>query len=459
MGCIIQGDFMANKIGEGQWQGLDGKIYASEGEANTQSGNVVIGGGGGGGGPMNLMAGGFLVIFIIGPIIVSLLVGLLWGLLLKLRLFGRILTTVLMLLAGPFILGTVLYAPELTGIRMNLGGPVVENMIFAAFITIPTAWYFLWHYDAVRLMGAWGFAGKIKTMACFIWFGAIIGMIIALFAGKVGAAICLISGIAGIVFYLVSSREEMSEALANPSIKFPAIVKIIVMAVAVALIPVAGVATQAYITKFYARLAEGREARAEEAKSYKAGMKVVVIEDDFGSRQRAEITDVPRPTRFNGVTVVKEVRAGDILTVTGDAVNETSDSWMVPVEHEGTKGFIEAIRIGDPEKVAAAQATAAAARSNTKKPTNRFPDESFGTWEKDGYEYRIIFDSRTAFRISGLGTVYSFKSVSGDEYTIYEITRPREEIKLTIQFTNNRLVISGASGYLIDNWNGTWTKQ
>jgi len=240
MGCIIQGDFMANKIGEGQWQGLDGKIYASEGEANTQSGNVVIGGGGGGGGPMNLMAGGFLVIFIIGPIIVSLLVGLLWGLLLKLRLFGRILTTVLMLLAGPFILGTVLYAPELTGIRMNLGGPVVENMIFAAFITIPTAWYFLWHYDAVRLMGAWGFAGKIKTMACFIWFGAIIGMIIALFAGKVGAAICLISGIAGIVFYLVSSREEMSEALANPSIKFPAIVKIIVMAVAVALIPVPG---------------------------------------------------------------------------------------------------------------------------------------------------------------------------------------------------------------------------
>ena len=33
---------MANKIGEGQWQGLDGKIYSSEGEANTQMGNVVL---------------------------------------------------------------------------------------------------------------------------------------------------------------------------------------------------------------------------------------------------------------------------------------------------------------------------------------------------------------------------------------------------------------------------------
>ena len=67
--------------------------------------------------------------------------------------------------------------------------------------------------------------------------------------------------------------------------------------------------------------------------------------EDYYSKPEAEITDVPKPSRFSGVNVVKKVRAGNILNVTGDAANDVLDVWMLPIEHGGTKGFIEVERI------------------------------------------------------------------------------------------------------------------
>lgn len=353
---------MAYQNSNGDWIDDAGRNHGSdELYAKSYGDSTNPNKGGGSGKAMGGMATAFLGIFIILPIIVSWIVGLLWGLLLKLGIVGRILTTALMLIAGPLILLVPIFfaANAQDALKVTVANPglaaITDAMLITAFMTIPTVWYFFWHYDAVKLMGARNFARKIKTFACFVWFGGIIGMIFGAIGNKgLGGGICYVSAIAGIIFYLLSTREYASEAAKNPSIKFPVIVKIISMAIAVGLIPVAGVISGVIYKATEARVASIKaESKAESVKyatQFTKGMTVIITKSfhlyepengGYAGNYGTPIVDVP--TREMGeFNVIKNAKEGDILTVTGEAVQERTGSMYVPIEGDGIRGWIEA---------------------------------------------------------------------------------------------------------------------
>lgn len=207
-------------------------------------------GGGGDGGVTSVagQAGGIvalLAIIIIGPIVFAKIMGWLWGKFLDLGMFGRIVTTLLILCFGPFMMVLPLFA------FVNATGPVQFGSVLTALVIIiminvillPAIWYFIWHYDAVRLMGASVFSNKIKKFAMFSWFGFLIA-VIAGFATKSNAAgfIAIIAAIAGYIYYFVATKDYRQEAADNPSLNIPKAVKMIIMLIVVGLSVVIGIA-------------------------------------------------------------------------------------------------------------------------------------------------------------------------------------------------------------------------
>jgi len=220
----------------GAWVDSNGNRYNSYSEAAS--------GDKGGGGAMGGMAGAALGIFIIGPIIAAKIIGFLWGLLLKLGFVGRIITTLLMFVAGPFLILIPVALAVMAGGSADLQfSPIMNDVIMTIFIVasflIPPAWYFLWHYETVNVMGASEFSDRIKTFACFVWFGSIAGMIIGLIAkssgagGAIGGVISIGAFIVGIIHYFLKTRGYAREAANNLKLHIPAAVKAVVFAVVV----------------------------------------------------------------------------------------------------------------------------------------------------------------------------------------------------------------------------------
>ena len=348
------------KVGD-QYQGADGNWYSNESDAKMAIGYSGGGGAGGGDKTMSGMTVGFAGIFIIGPIIAAWLVGFLWGLLLKLGIVGRILTTALMLLAGPLILIMPIFFATMAKGTLSFTGSEVEGLgsaaqavLLTAFMVIPTVWYFFWHYDAVKLMGAFGFAGKIKNFACFVWFGSIIGLVIGLIGSKgIGSAVCYVSAITGIIFYLLTTREYASQAAINPSIKFPVIVKIVVMAIALCIIPIVGIIETAKVKAEIARVV-GITSQMNDY--FTEGTTVVVSKNRFeaGSsmlssfkflKEGTPILNNAMGNNLKEADIVKFLNVGDTLTITGKAVKSLesafAERYVIPVRHEGTDGFID----------------------------------------------------------------------------------------------------------------------
>jgi len=221
---------MAIEVGD-KFQSTDGSWHSTAAEAQKAdfdsvhnkggsgggSGGGGKGGGIGGGGLAGAgMAGAFAAIFIFGPIIFAKLVGLVWGLLLKIPSIGKfnpgkILTTaIIALLFLPF---------GLANFGMVGGSGVVETIF--AFLTNVITWsivllipavYFCWHYDTVKAMGVLEFSNKLKKGAMIWWFG-LIGVIILLLiksGGNVGSkAEAIVAGIvfiSGLIYYFISTR-------------------------------------------------------------------------------------------------------------------------------------------------------------------------------------------------------------------------------------------------------------
>ena len=169
---------MANQIGEGQWQGLDGKIYASEGEANTQSGNVVIGGGGGGGGGVGnsgFMRGFNAAMGILSflPGFVANAVGFVFS---GLQGFvGRILQSIIFALAAVSfgIMAIARLLPKEFDTSISSG----TLWIIAGFVAV---WYFIWHYRAVRCMEG-GFGDLLVNPFTIMVFGALFMFLVIVF--------------------------------------------------------------------------------------------------------------------------------------------------------------------------------------------------------------------------------------------------------------------------------------
>jgi len=288
---------------------------------------------------MTMLTAIFLLIFIFGPILFAKLVGFLWGLLLKLGTVGRIITTALMLIVGPFILSfpLMMFMSTAGGASLGVIGDAILTIFMAVFMTaaaiIPAAWYYIWHYDAVKLMGASVFSNIIKNFAMFFWFGFIGAGLISLASPGFGGFLSLAVSAAGFIYYFKATKEYREEALANPSKEISDKAKRTVMMIVLGiLVLTAGLTTVSIIVKGIQNKIEAVQT-AHAAGKFKAG-DVVEVTKAYG------MDGVPIRISVTDNSVVKNVNIGDILTVTGKAESNSRNDWFVPVEHEGNRGYI-----------------------------------------------------------------------------------------------------------------------
>jgi hypothetical protein len=320
----------------GSWRANDGSIHYSEQEAYKA--DMGIGKGGSDDKVMSWMTMAFIWLFIFGPILFAKLVGFIWGLLLKLGPVGKVITTILMLFAGPFILmfPVMMFASVAGGVSAGAIGNAIMTIIMAVFAVasaiIPAAWYYIWHYDAVRLMGATVFSHIIQNFAKFFWFGFIAAGLISLASPGFGGFIALAACAAGFIYYFKATKEYRAEALANPSKNISDKAKRTVMMIVLGiLVLTAGLTTVSVIVSgIQSKVAAAKI--ASDAAKLKAGDFVEVKDNSYYKTIRISV---------NKDTVVKEVKAGDILTVTGKSEISTDKDWYVPVEHEGNRGYIK----------------------------------------------------------------------------------------------------------------------
>jgi len=320
----------------GSWRANDGSIHYSEQEAHKADMGI---GKGSDDKVMTGLAAIFIWLFIFGPILFAKLVGFIWGLLLKLGAVGRVITTILMLFAGPFILmfPVMMFASVAGSVSVGAFGRAIMTIIMAVFgvasAVIPAAWYYIWHYDAVKLMGASVFSHIIQNFAKFFWFGFIGAGLISLASPGFGGFVALAACAAGFIYYFKTTKEYREEALANPTKEISAKAKRVVMMIVLGiLVLTAGLTTVGIIVDGIKSSIAAAKIASDAAK-LKAGDYIEVIKSytNYG---------VPIRLSANNDALVKYAKEGEILTVTGKAEINNYKEWFVPVEHEGNRGYI-----------------------------------------------------------------------------------------------------------------------
>ena len=299
-----------------------GNQYVNQTEADRANAdwneqNYGKGGGGGGGGAMGGMAGGFLLIFIIGPIIAAKLIGWLWGLLLKLGFVGKIITTVLMVVAGPIIVFTPLFMAK----ELSRGIPeTVQGILLLGSVFILPTWYYFWHYDTVKEMGASVFSNKIKNFTMFSWFGFIGGWIIGAISkgntNTVAGVIFLIATVAGIIYYLLSTISYAREVERTKSFRFRWI----------------GLAVSVGLTVLLLNVAQA-VGTANRNAGYTEGTILEVVADGVSILAAADLESEK----------LLQVSKGETLTSTGTVTRVRGGKsyyTLVPVNYKGTNGWV-----------------------------------------------------------------------------------------------------------------------
>ena len=244
----------------------------------------------------------FLITFV--PIIAAKLAGLLWGLLLKLGFVGKIITTGLMVVVGPMI---ILLPMTLAQDLFRDLGPAWSGMLIVGSALLIPAWYYLYHYDVVKEMGAVVFSVKTERFAKFLWFGGMAGVILSFIIGPVfGGFISIGSAIAGLIDYFVSIKpyaEQAAAKIENPQHKKKAIIMLAMLGLTV-LIGIVGV------VKENQKRAASAEARAEMIKE-----NPVLAIIDHPRPFEATIVSPVTGTIIPGGSTVK-IPAGEVVTVT-----------------------------------------------------------------------------------------------------------------------------------------------
>jgi hypothetical protein len=292
---------------------------------DSPSADPNSGGSGSGGGAMPAMAGGFLLIFIIGPIIAAKIVGFLWGLLLKLGFVGKIITTALMVVAGPFIVTLPVFMAQ--GLFKGMTSVQFGIVYIGSALLLPV-WYWFWHYDAVKEMGASVFSSKIKNFTIFLWVGLLLSIIIAAVKGRpeLQGVIAIIASIAGFAYYIWSTLPYGKDAERDKTFKF----RWIAVAAALGLTVVYGIAAKVDVAMEDARYA-AQEKQREAARANVAGQTLTVYTSTLSLR--AEPSGTSRE--------IKTLNKGDTITATGKITNGV---W-IPVESGNDKGYIFALSV------------------------------------------------------------------------------------------------------------------
>jgi len=351
----------------GSWRANDGSIHYSEQEAHKADMGI---GKGGGDKTMTGLAAIFIWLFIFGPILFAKLVGWIWGMLLKLGAVGRVITTILMLFAGPFILmfPVMMFASVAGSVSVGAFGRAIMTIIMAVFAVasaiIPAAWYYIWHYDAVKLMGASVFSHIIQNFAKFFWFGFIGAGLISLASPGFGGFIALAACAAGFIYYFKTTKEYREEALANPTKDISAKAKrTVMMIVAGILVLTAGLTTVGVIVDGIKSSVAAAKIASDAAK-FKAG-DFAEITETWGDG--CPITKNPSHPRWGDNDILVSVKLGNIINVTGKAITNDKKEIVIPVEYNGTKGYIMSnfIKLTDKKPTVTATIDTTSSTANT----------------------------------------------------------------------------------------------
>jgi hypothetical protein len=330
--------------GDGRWYDDAGGTGSYHYETQDAASNAMGGGGVGGGGAMTGLAGAVFALVVLGPVIAAKLVGLLWGLLLKLGIVGKVITSALMIIAGPLFLALPFaFARPLVRLMSNIGDASWGILIVGTAL-LASVWYYFWHYDVVKAMGYKVFSHLVGTFAMFFWFGGLGSVLIGFFKGDaVQPVIAVGSLIAGFVYYFIKSRPYAREVERTGSFKF----RYIGLAVALGLTALFGVAAvheEAVENANYAA-EEAGTVTAQPAKNKKQREIAAIYTPGYKFKIWAEF-DVYAEANENS-TVIGKVQNNDWLTSTGVVLFDPTREVLgyAEIEYNGTKGWIGRINL------------------------------------------------------------------------------------------------------------------
>jgi hypothetical protein len=275
----------------------------------------------------------FGIAAVVGAYVGTWLVGLIWGGLLKLGIVGRILTTLLSAL--PLVI--VIYNINNRWFDLTTTGTdvTINTVCFGLFLLLPI-WYFFWHYYAIESMGVEEFAATLRVPIILPFAGLAVGSLLVLFfnheTGMTVYKICVFGcPIIGAIYYFIKTKPYSCPKPEEAVIRWIAILVVVVITVVFGfMLPsIARSIGGASVTKY-----------SEEAAQFKPGDLVEVIKSKIDGNESPPITS-RGSSKFKNNETLKNVNLGNILTVTGKAENNDAyHLWYVPVEYEGTKGYI-----------------------------------------------------------------------------------------------------------------------
>jgi len=280
--------------------------------------------GGGGGGGM------IVLIILLIPYIISKVIGVIFAFLGKLGIIGKFLQTIL------FSVTSVIVLAFSTGM---FAGHVLGTLAIPVFV-LAALWYWLFHYDEIKLMSIKEYSNSIKVSMAIVLYGFIFNVVFvagiaqALF-GETAAWIALflfmfILFAVAILVYLVrisDYREEAAKERKNAGLK-----KTILIVAAVYMVVAVGSTILA-------------DALGLERKSGNIDLTGRTTVDAAAQGTTARVVTANAevfPSLSGTARPIKRLSVGDEVTVIG--VNRRYPDWT-EIMHEGTKGWIESENI------------------------------------------------------------------------------------------------------------------
>ena len=307
------------------WRAEDGSIHSTE-EAAIEHNRT-----GGGIHSMGMM--GFKLLFIaitIGPVILAKLTSAIFGLTFHLGFVGRIIQSVIIgtVLGFIFMITTTVIGQDVLGLNLeaNFFSKALFVTICLAGFVLFALWYFFKKYSVWKYMHADGIFSNIITITfCIPWFGGIASLIINAIKKGTGLPIFITTLVAGAVFYLIKiipyiklARENREEDALSASNKM---IGTIITAALVCVLPLF------FVVKAQVKI-------ATEASLYKPGTIAVVRYETNLLAEANEDADV-----------IKVLKPGARLTITGGIVFYYDRLGHVPVEHNGVSGWVDSYNI------------------------------------------------------------------------------------------------------------------
>ncbi|MCL2759307.1 MAG: hypothetical protein FWD22_03760 [Treponema sp.] len=210
-------------------------------------------------------------------------------------------------------------------------------LFFIVPLVVPALWFWLWHFDVIKLMGAVELTNMVKNSFTIAFYGIIVACIAAIFNAVVGIFVTLGVIAASIILYFSKVKPYDQEAARKRGSNAGRMMTFLIgsgIAVAITLAILIGGA-----------IGKAIETGKEIDKIKTEYENVVVAAKNTGRQGVAAVVanttpNIPVFSRPNEKVEVKKVNFGDAVTITGKIVVRGTKIF-VPVLVDGVKGYIE----------------------------------------------------------------------------------------------------------------------